>query len=158
MADSEKKELRVEAENINRLINIMTRFTRNTVLEWLPEIASIAGVTGEEFSIMFELRIAPNQNLKELAQNLMAAPPNVSVAVQSMVEQGLVERETDPGDRRKIRLRLSQEGERCYGVMEEEIIRRYQDYLLGLEEEMEKEFTRASNLMLAVMENMKVCR
>ena len=153
-----KGDLRLEAEQVSMIINKMTLFTRRTLLSWLPEIIALTDVNGEQFSIMFELHIEPDQNLKTLAQNLMAAPPNISVAVQNMVEKGWITRITDPTDRRRILLRLSSEGERLFSVMEEEVINRYQEYLLDLPEEVQEELAQANQIMLSVISKIETKR
>jgi DNA-binding MarR family transcriptional regulator len=148
-----KNELRLEAETLNQMINMMTLFTRKTVLEWLPDISSQIGVSGEQLSIMLELNMAPNQNLKNLAQNLMAAPSNVSVAIQIMVEKGLVSRVTNPKDRRCVLLQLSSKGEKLFALAEEHLVIKYQEYLKTLSEKNQKNLAQANLQMLKVIEN-----
>jgi DNA-binding MarR family transcriptional regulator len=146
-----KDNVRQEAARLNTMINILTVFTRRTTLEWLPQIASIAGVTREQLSIMYELNIQPDQCLKNLSHNLMASPSNVSVMIQSMVEGGVVCRITDPKDRRRVLLRLSEDGEKLYATAEEDLVKRYHEYLINLSDADRKDLDYASQLMVQVM-------
>ena len=147
-----KDNLRLEAERLNTMINILTLFTRRTAVEWLPDISSITGVKAEQFSVMFELSIEPNQSLKQLSRNLMASAPNVSVMIQSMVEDGVVSRIADPTDRRRVLLRLGDKGEKLFSDVQEHLVERYQGYLRDLCDKDQKDLDHATLLMLMVME------
>ena len=149
---SNKEDLRLEAERLNTMTNTLTLFTRRTTLEWLPEILSKTGITREEITVMLELSIEPNQSLKQLSLNLMASAPNVSVMIQSMVEDGVVYRITDHSDRRRVLLRLSDKGEKLFSKAQEHLVERYQEYLRGLCDNDQKDLDRATLSMLMVME------
>jgi DNA-binding MarR family transcriptional regulator len=81
----------------------------------------------------------------------MASPSNVSVMIQSMVEGGVVCRITDPKDRRRVLLRLSEDGEKLYATAEEDLVKRYHEYLINLSDADRKDLDYASQLMVQVM-------
>jgi DNA-binding MarR family transcriptional regulator len=54
--------------------------------------------------------------MREVASYLKVAPPTATALIQSFVEDGILDRSTDPEDRRRVRLSLSKKGLR---IMEE---------------------------------------
>ena len=51
-------------------------------------------------------------SLAELAAAEQVRPPTMSRIVDALVERGLVTRETEPGDRRSVRIAATEEGPR----------------------------------------------
>ncbi len=66
---SEEKEMQQKAERLFRMISRLTLFTRKTAYEWIVEVAAESGVTQEQFFIMFELNITPDQSLSKLGRD-----------------------------------------------------------------------------------------
>lgn len=148
----QNQKVRDEAARLNMLLNDLSLFTRKTLLDWLPELESQTGITGERFMVMFELHLEPDRGLKELAQTLMISPSSLSVMINSMVEQGLVSRVTDPADRRRVLLRLSDNGADIFEKAEGQVVENFQTYLLNLPEKDREDLNEATSLMLKVME------
>lgn len=143
--------LNEQARNLNTMINELSLFTRKTWVEWMPEVTTMLGLTGERFMVLFELNMQPDMSLKELSGHLMVSPPSLSVMINSMVEQGLVTRIPDPQDRRRVLLRLSGRGVEQFHRTEEEMVGRFREYLAGLPEQDQQELGQATTLMLEVM-------
>lgn len=53
-------------------------------------------------------------SITALAGLLAVSPPSVSVMVDRLVERGILIRETDPRDRRRVKVRLSDEADTAY--------------------------------------------
>lgn len=74
--------------------------------------ASCCGVTMAQCHALYELRGTEKISLNDLAESLRLDKSTVSRSVDNLVGSGLVVRETDPGDRRCVTLRLSDDGHR----------------------------------------------
>ncbi|TVR65711.1 MAG: MarR family transcriptional regulator [Spirochaetaceae bacterium] len=142
---------REEAQVIIETINTLTLFTRKTLLRWMPELVSELGITGERYMVLFELALQPDMSLKGLADNLLTSPPTMSVMVNALVEQDLVTRIPDPEDRRRVVLRLSENGERELARAEAALLERYRNYLGELSREDQKTFVSSSRELLTVV-------
>jgi DNA-binding MarR family transcriptional regulator len=69
-----------------------------------------AGMSVAQFRTLLYLRRHPGSGLSEIADHLGTSVPAASELVSRLVRQELVERETDPVERRRIRLTLSATG------------------------------------------------
>jgi len=92
------------------LTNLITRLRRalragiRTDIPW--ETLPMAQV-----EILQRLTDEPGMRISELARRQRLATNTVSTLIQQMVVAGLVERESDPNDRRAVSLTLTQRGE-----------------------------------------------
>jgi DNA-binding MarR family transcriptional regulator len=70
-------------------------------------------LTLSQFDVLAQLARRPQgMRASELTRELLVTPGNVTGLVARMSRLGLVERGTDPGDRRAVRLRLTARGRR----------------------------------------------
>ncbi len=145
---------KADARRINTLINDVSLFTKRTLLLWLPEVESLMGITAERFLVMFELNMEPDRSLKELAQSLVISPSSLSVMINSMVEQGIVSRLTDPDDRRRVVLRLSEKGYDLFRLADDQLVERFEAYLNQLPKKDKDDLNKAATMMLDVMERL----
>ena len=76
--------------------------------------AQEAGLTPRQHQALLAIRAGPGGSLLvgELAERLLLRPHSASELVQRMEEQGLIRREAAAADKRQVRLRLHQRGER----------------------------------------------
>ncbi len=148
-----KEDFRLEAERLNTMTDALTIFSRRTTLKWLPEILSKTGIEREQITAMFELNIQPNQSLKQLSYQMMASSSNVSVLIQSMVEDGLVCRVSDPNDRRRILLSLTEKGQKLFNDAQEHLLEKYEEYIGDLQDTEREALNQATRSMIMVMEN-----
>lgn len=80
-----------------------------------------SGVTAPHLSALSVLVFAGARTLGELAAAEQVRPPSMTRIVRNLEREGLVARETDPDDRRAVRLRATDEGRR---ILEEGRARR----------------------------------
>jgi MarR family transcriptional regulator, organic hydroperoxide resistance regulator len=73
------------------------------------------GISGAQLFVLRELAAHPGASLGELAALTLTDRSSVSVVAGRLVERGLVERATDPGDARRLRLSLTPAGETLLG-------------------------------------------
>lgn len=67
-------------------------------------------ISRTQLELLFTIHHSQPTTAKELALKLQLTPGAISQTVEELVEQQLIERETDPTDRRRQVLRLSGEG------------------------------------------------
>ena len=144
-------ETKKEARRINAMINDLSLFTKRTMLMWLPELETQMGITAERFLVMFELNMEPDRSLKELAQSLVISPSSLSVMINSMVEQGVVTRLTDPVDRRRVVLRLSEKGSDLFLAADDHLAEKFSEYLAKLPQRDRDDLNKVTTMMLDVM-------
>lgn len=104
---------RLRSADVARLgIDVLPRLMRTiVVLGGHPTESSIVSVT--QFRVMKRLAQRP-WLVSELAHSLQLSVATISVAVDSLVRRGLVQRGEAAGDRRAIVLRLTPEGVRSF--------------------------------------------
>ena len=123
---------------LNKLISTMSLFTRKTMNKWMDEISKDLQITPERLIVMYEVRIQPNINLKELADSIMVSPASMSVMVQSLVEAKLLARVTNENDRRRVVLSLTPEGEDLFQQFDREINNRFDEFSKQLKKDHQK--------------------
>jgi len=91
----------------NRLRPVLLKLNRHL----RREIHSL-GVTGGQASLLFTIQRRPGIGVRELAALERMSAPGMSKYVGRLEAAGLIVREPSDEDRRRIGLRVSQEGER----------------------------------------------
>ncbi|SMP60236.1 MarR family winged helix-turn-helix transcriptional regulator [Anoxynatronum buryatiense] len=140
-----------QARRLMTLLSTLSLFTRKTLLEWLPLLSSEMGITEERFMVMYELDLQPSISLKELATSLVVSSSSMSIMVNSLVEQGVVDRVQDTGDRRRVVLRLTKEGEKQLRLAEKSLLKNFEAYLDTLPETDRQALDDATGSLLSVM-------
>ena len=111
----------LDSPDLARLgIDVIPRLMRAiAVLGGHPHASNIASAT--QFRVVKRLAQRP-WLVSELAHSLQLSVPTVSVAVDSLVRRGLVERGEAAGDRRAILLRLTPDGVKNYEAAMEQVV------------------------------------
>ncbi len=80
------------------------------------QITTPLHATFAQLRILSYIRFSPGESVKvkEIADELHITPAAASQIVERMVQLGIVERSSVPGDRRSVRVTLSVEGRKCY--------------------------------------------
>jgi DNA-binding MarR family transcriptional regulator len=92
----------------NRLRPVLLQLARQLRREVHP-----LGVTGGQVSLLVAIRQSPGSGVRELAAQEGVSAPAMCRQVGRLVEAGLVRRREDEGgDRRRVGLELTEEGER----------------------------------------------
>lgn len=117
--------------------------TAATILETVPAAmrairsrmrANRGGLSVPQFrALTFVLR-NPGTSLSQIAEHLGTSVPAASELVSRLVDQGLLVRATDPAERRRIRLTLSDEGCRAFEIARSGTEAWLRDLLGGLDE------------------------
>ena len=111
---------------------------------------SIAGYKPSEIRLLFSLRkgIQPEcfgMTVSEISKRLHVTSPSVTQLLKGLEAEGLVERRTDPSDRRSVGITLTEKG---YTVTQK-AMDAFSEYIIGLIEYMgEDESNQLSELLL----------
>ena len=97
-----------------------SRFLRTHLLRVLDEHGD--GVSPEQYFVMAKLRERQPRRQVELAEPVLGDPPNVSRLVDALSTRGLVERTSDPADRRSWLVRLTPAGLRLATALERHVV------------------------------------
>lgn len=81
--------------------------------------AEKVGLTVEQFQALRRIRRGIN-SVSAIAADKGASRPAVSLAVEGLVQRGLVTRQTDPTDRRHIQLTLTERGQQALNAIYEQ--------------------------------------
>ena len=93
----------------NRLRPVLLKLNR----ELRRELHSV-GVTGGQASLLAQIAASPGIGVRELAARERMSAPGMSKYVGRLEADGLVERAAVGGDRRRIGLRLTPEGQKVW--------------------------------------------
>lgn len=93
------------------------------------------GVTAPHLSALSVLAFGGPRTLGELAAAEQVTPPSMTRIVRNLEADGLVERETDPADRRVVRVRATDEGRRVMAAGRARRIGALAERLAKLEED-----------------------
>ncbi|MDA3899692.1 MAG: MarR family transcriptional regulator [Spirochaetes bacterium] len=99
----------MKTEYIRRLRSTLRMFDR-TLFSGFDETSSCCGVSTAECHILMELSLEEGLSLTDLAERLQVNPGNLSRTVEKMVQNSLIERRTQPENRRSISLFLTNTG------------------------------------------------
>ncbi len=81
--------------------------------------ANCHNVTPEEWAILLQLANAPGLTTTELSDRTFRDKTTSTRMIDKLAAKGLVKRQPDPNDRRRIRLSLSDDGKVLFGNLSE---------------------------------------
>ena len=89
-------------------LNRTNRLLRTHLARFLDR--HVPGISPEQWFILARVAQGPRVRQVDLAERVLADPPNVSRLVDALVARGLVRRSPDPADRRSWLLSLTKQG------------------------------------------------
>lgn len=111
-----------------------------------------SSLTLAQIKMLLLARTHGEQTIRQLGAALDVTMPTVSVAVDRLVERGLLIRREDPQDRRVRLVRLSEEGEEKVAELEDAGMRFGRTVLEELDIETLRHFARAHTQLAEAME------
>ncbi|MCL6699823.1 MarR family transcriptional regulator [Sphingomonas sp. NSE70-1] len=87
---------------------LASRFAR--LIEQLGGDTAAAKAMGQQRDLLAAVDATSGGTLNQVAARVKRGAPAVSRAVDALVRAGLVDRQPDPGNRRRLQLRLTEEG------------------------------------------------
>lgn len=93
--------------------NLLKAFMQFRKTGWHDK--KIAGYNPSEFKVLVTIKHGANDEntemkVSEISKILQVTPPTVTQIINVLEKDGLVERTTDPEDRRAVKIKLTQEG------------------------------------------------
>lgn len=131
---------RTVVESLNRLM-ITHKSLHRRYLEKL-------GLFFGQPRLMYQIKIHPQLSQQELGERLGVSKEAVSVSVRRLEKKGYIQRESDPSDKRRVLLSLTQEG---LNLLDEVLIHQnaaYEQLLEPLDENQRQQLQGLLELML----------
>ncbi|MEJ6949476.1 MarR family winged helix-turn-helix transcriptional regulator [Natronospora cellulosivora (SeqCode)] len=142
-------------KNHTELRELIRSFERKLGL--LDEEMSCCGITLAQCQALVEIGRAKSISLKQLAELLNLEKSTVSRTVNSLVENGYVERRTDPEDRRYIKISLSKDGEKLFTTIESDMDRYFEIIFNSLPENKKDQVLESLELLLKAVDQIDCC-
>jgi len=117
LAPDENGICKEDYEALARFRYLLRRFMRVT-----EETARAAGLTPQQHQLLLAIKGQPNRDwssITELARSMQLRHHAVGGLVDRSESAGLVRRTTDPGDRRVVRVALTEDGEKMMSALSE---------------------------------------
>jgi MarR family transcriptional regulator for hemolysin len=92
--------------DITELQDLISAFKR-AMSNWYKKETSSLHCSLSHLEVMHYIGEHKNPSMKDIAAYLQITPPSVTSIIESMVDNGLVKRDTSAGDRRTIRVTLT---------------------------------------------------
>lgn len=131
---------RTRDEDAERMAELFSRIARAMGAVKPPKMKSIAfDLTLAQGRCLWVVAQSENCTMRELSQQLAVSPSTACELVDRLARAGLVQRESDPNDRRIVRLRLAPKGRRLFAKHKEERnehLRLFLDRLTGEQRQM----------------------
>lgn len=109
--------------------------------------SSCCGVTTAQCHALLEISFLEESSIKELASALGSDKSNLSRTVDSLVERGFVERESNSEDRRALKIKLTEQGQEKVDYINEICNRYYKGVLEQIPEEKHESIAEALSLL-----------
>jgi DNA-binding MarR family transcriptional regulator len=114
----------------NRLRPVLLRLSRE-----LRKETEQLGLTARQATLLWLIRLNPGLSLRELAAEERISAPALSGHVDRLEKAGLIERARDAGDRRRVGLTLTEEGERLLRRVRARRTTWLEEHLRGLDDD-----------------------
>ncbi|HEY0414598.1 MAG TPA: MarR family transcriptional regulator [Allosphingosinicella sp.] len=110
-----------------------------------------SGLTGPRLSALSVLVFAGPMSLAELAAAEQVSPPTMTRVVEALVQAGLVTREAEPNNRRRVRIAATAEGARLLEEGRERRVRALTERLARLAPSERRALARAVEILEVVL-------
>ncbi|MGE5676983.1 MAG: MarR family winged helix-turn-helix transcriptional regulator [Pseudomonadota bacterium] len=138
------------------LRELIRQLIRNSSFQDKAE-ASCCGTTVGQCYAISEIGRAEALSLNELAGLLNLDNSTMSRTINNLVDQGLVTRETDPQDRRYVKMRLTDRGLAIFRSIEENMDSYYRSLLKYIPEDKHEQMIESLKLLLEAMKKIQCC-
>ncbi|GGK71993.1 MarR family winged helix-turn-helix transcriptional regulator [Ornithinimicrobium pekingense] len=88
------------------------------VVRWLDPVRVPADLTLRQVQVLVLVRATPDLTGQDLARALDVTTPTMSGIVERIASRGWLERRPDPADRRRLLLRVTEEGQTVLAALE----------------------------------------
>lgn len=145
-----------KSKKVNELRELTRLMVRN--LGFLDKSeATCCGTTLGQCHAIIEIGTAQEISLNELADILKLDNSTMSRTVNNLVDQQLIVRETDPQDRRYIKMKLTDKGVGVFWSIENNMNIYFASLLKDIPEEKHEQVIESLMLLVQAMKNNKCC-
>ena len=123
------------AKEFLELLNALTLMGKVLINPDLVQLSRAEGITQQRIPLLYTLSLRDSWSLKDLSDALAVSSSNLSTMVDSMYQSGLVSREPDTDDRRRISVRLTEEGQKLLACMTRAFLAPLQSWIGELSDE-----------------------
>lgn len=136
-------------QSINHESILSVVLTASLLFKISDRLFSEDGITGTQFNILMTLNASNNEGLsqQELSERLVVTKSNVVGLVDRMEEKGLIERRSDPDDRRTNKLYLTKEGQKLILNIEPIYFRKIDQLMEDLSDSQKKTIIKALEIV-----------
>lgn len=114
-------------------------------------LARFGEISVAQMHALFFIHSRERMTIKELAETLSVSAPSASAMVDRLVEKGLVVREPDPEDRRRVFVRISPRAVLEMQAVEETILQAFVELVEELGPETSREWCRILERVHAIL-------
>lgn len=114
---------------VNAALPILLLRARESVMAWFRPHLREHGVTDHQWRVLRALAEAGCLEMRELSAACEVQAPSLSRIMPKLVEQGLIDRDNDPSDQRRVLARLTRKGERLVATVSDGSAAIYRDLL-----------------------------
>lgn len=125
-------EAEIEFGEMGHSLGLLLRLSQLRVFEVFYEKLSHHGLKPGEFTVLRLISLNPDAKQGDIARRIHIKPAHMTKLVSRAVDAGLVERVIPDDDRRSVRLRLTQAGERFVTEKKREFTTYLADENIGL--------------------------
>ena len=137
----------VEYEDPGQLADLLQRLTRRLRRAQADRLAPLGLTPAQERALRIVTRGEEPLRMTELADRLGIVPRSVTTVIDALEQAGLVRRETDPRNRRAIRLHLTDRGRAVRDDMREARRRAAEDLFAPMSAEDRKALAELLSLL-----------
>src|ERR1700722_1912326 len=137
----------VEYEDPGQLADLLQRLTRRLRRAQADRLAPLGLTPAQERALRIVTRSEEPLRMTELADRLGIVPRSVTTVIDALEQAGLVRRETDPRNRRAIRLHLTDRGRAVRDDMREARRRAAEDLFAPMSAEDRKTLAELLSLL-----------
>ncbi len=141
------------AETLQRLTYDLARYTSLCDRVCTENL----GITGTQGYTLLALPGENSISMNDLSLKMRLASSTMTRMVDQLVQKGLVERESDPDDRRVVRVRLSQRGELAQRQLQEALQSFFQKVLSQIPENRHESMFNSLTALNAAIQNALEC-
>lgn len=120
--------------------------------------ASCCGITLAQCHTIIEIASAREISLNELAERLGVDNSTMSRTINNLLDRGLAVRNTDPRDRRYVKIKLTDKGFEMYRSIRTNMNMYYMSLLKDIPEEKHGQIIESLSLLLEAMKNESISR
>jgi DNA-binding MarR family transcriptional regulator len=142
-----------ESHYLRELIRVLVR--NLGILE--ESEATCCGTTVSQCHAIVEIGRAEDISLNELAELLALDKSTMSRTINKIVDSGLAIRESHPEDRRYITIRLTDEGTKVFGSIENSMEQYYKSIFSCIPEEKREQVLESLQLIINAAKQNKCC-